>query len=97
METPNPIGIDTLLSALIAGDRRCLPEHTCWIDAYNAAELARRANLIMTVEAYTPINAYSALMRMRTHLFGLLREFDQNWGLNLYFGLGEIASDLRIA
>lgn len=85
METPNPIGIDTIVSALVSGDKVSLPEHTCWIDRYNAKELARRAGLGVNIETYTPLNPYSTSMHWRTKIYRFITRFRPKLGTKLVF------------
>jgi SAM-dependent methyltransferase len=69
METPNPIGINTIVKALVTGGKDSLEEHTCWIDKGNAKELGRRAGLSLQTQNYTPINPYGFWKGLRTRIY----------------------------
>ena len=47
VETPNPFSIESILKGLLRGYAHSEPTHTCWIDAKQAGELGRRANLTL--------------------------------------------------
>jgi 2-polyprenyl-3-methyl-5-hydroxy-6-metoxy-1,4-benzoquinol methylase len=86
METPNPNGINYLLKALVAGSASAInPEHTCWIDAKNIEELARRAGLHVEVSTYTPLNPYGKMMFLRTVVYKALTWLRPMLGAKLVF------------
>lgn len=85
METPNPIAVNVILKALITGDYVPLGEHTCWIDAHNARELARRSGLAVTVRTYTPLDPYGAGMWLRTFIYRLIGTVRPKLGMKLVF------------
>jgi 2-polyprenyl-3-methyl-5-hydroxy-6-metoxy-1,4-benzoquinol methylase len=86
METPNPNGINYLLKALVLGNASAIhPEHTCWIDAKNIEELARRAGLQVEVSTYTPLNPYGKTMFLRTIVYKALTRLRPMLGAKLVF------------
>jgi len=69
VETPNPIGIDTLLRALVTGDKKSSEVHCCWIDEWNAQELGRRAGLKCRTVKYTPISQFAFWQAVRCRIY----------------------------
>lgn len=79
VETPNPWALEIATRSLVRGMAGNL-DHTCWVDALNARELARRAGLVIEhIDHYTPTNAFLLSQRSRARVYRALGSLRQHW------------------